>query len=164
MRDTVEAMQRAAEYGVSAMAARVQSLCVSHEHLRADLEAAQQERDALKNCGRTVGGYCFNCVTCLGVLLKDADEQSEQLQERIKRIEGDIGRDVIRAVQQAQQERDALKAIGPHLLHYIEWSGPVHAEQCPGDDTCDCLGKEMNDAANALAKLLAPPPPEEPTR
>lgn len=36
------------------------------------------------------------------------------------------------------------------LHDYAEWHGGAHAEDCPGDDTCDCIGRPLNDAINRI--------------
>lgn len=47
-----------------------------------------------------------------------------------------------------------LIAAAPELLEafrkYIAWHGPCHERDCPGDSTCNCAGKSINDAANSV--------------
>jgi hypothetical protein len=40
-----------------------------------------------------------------------------------------------------------------YLREYVELNGPDHDEECPGDDTCECLFKSRNDAINELCKI-----------
>ena len=42
------------------------------------------------------------------------------------------------------------------LREYIEWNGAEHDEEedCPGDDTCDCRYRAMNDGVNAAYHYL----------
>ena len=35
------------------------------------------------------------------------------------------------------------------VKRYVDWHGPCHEDECPGDDTCSCKGKPINDAINA---------------
>lgn len=41
-----------------------------------------------------------------------------------------------------------LEGLRGAVLPYVEWFGAAHSEDCPGDDTCDCLCRSMNDALN----------------
>jgi len=42
-----------------------------------------------------------------------------------------------------------LIQVAPKLLRalkaYADWHGPCHKLDCPGDDTCNCPGKAVND-------------------
>jgi hypothetical protein len=40
------------------------------------------------------------------------------------------------------------------LEEYLVWHGPAHDEERPCDDTCECLGKPLNDAANAAVDYV----------
>lgn len=40
-----------------------------------------------------------------------------------------------------------LRAVA--LKAMVDYHGPAHDSDCPGDDTCDCGGKPVNDAVNA---------------
>ena len=55
------------------------------------------------------------------------------------------------------------KAFEDYVVHH----GAIHDDDCPGDDTCECSGKRMNDAANEVCRLLdalaEPPAQPEPT-
>lgn len=58
--------------------------------------------------------------------------------------------------------REALKGTVAVLKEYVEWFGAVHGQDCPADDTCDCIGgalnKRVNEAimkAEGLAAVLA---------
>ena len=46
-----------------------------------------------------------------------------------------------------------------HFRRYVVWCGPVHSQDCPVDDTCNCEWKPTLDAINAL--LQAEPAPGE---
>jgi hypothetical protein len=48
----------------------------------------------------------------------------------------------------------ALTEIAGGLLAYIEWHGPLHDDDCPEDDTCDCSQKRTNDAVNSAYRLI----------
>lgn len=60
-----------------------------------------------------------------------------------------------------QQLVDQAAGTEPRLTHamidglrqYVEWCGGVHDDGCPEDDTCECSGKPINDAVNAICKL-----------
>lgn len=39
--------------------------------------------------------------------------------------------------------------------NYINWHGPCHENDCPGDDTCTCKGKPINEAMENAVKLDA---------
>ncbi len=54
----------------------------------------------------------------------------------------------------------ALKAIlASHdrlleaLKLYAEWKGSVHIGDCPGDDTCACPGKPVNQSVNGAIAM-----------
>lgn len=36
---------------------------------------------------------------------------------------------------------------------YAEWHGACHEKDCPGDDTCNCKGKPINEAINNAVRL-----------
>jgi hypothetical protein len=38
------------------------------------------------------------------------------------------------------------------LKDYVIWHGGAHTEDCPGDDTCECAGKPLNDAVNSILR------------
>jgi len=38
------------------------------------------------------------------------------------------------------------------LRAYVQWYGAAHQDDCPGDDTCDCICKPLNDAVNAVCQ------------
>ncbi len=40
------------------------------------------------------------------------------------------------------------------LEAYLVYHGAVHEDECPGDDTCECEWKWMNDGANDSYRLL----------
>ena len=56
------------------------------------------------------------------------------------------------------------------IQEYAEWCGGVHDDGCPGDDTCGCSGKWINDGITAAVDYLralaaspaGAPPQEEP--
>lgn len=48
-----------------------------------------------------------------------------------------------------QWSEEQLKAF----RRYVEWCGPIHARNCPADDTCDCEWKETLDVINAALRL-----------
>lgn len=45
-----------------------------------------------------------------------------------------------------------------HLHAYVVDHGADHEDECPGDDTCDCLFAERNAAVNRLIKALITEP------
>jgi hypothetical protein len=51
--------------------------------------------------------------------------------------------------------RHTLRTMAENLAKYAEHNGGIHDEDCPGDDTCSCSGKPLNDAANGACRLLA---------
>ena len=38
------------------------------------------------------------------------------------------------------------------LREYVQWYGAAHQNNCPQDDTCDCICKPLNDAVNAICQ------------
>lgn len=50
---------------------------------------------------------------------------------------------------QLRAERDELLAV---LKEYVEWFGAVHGQECPGDDTCACIGGALNERVNAAIR------------
>ena len=53
------------------------------------------------------------------------------------------------ALAYAAKLRDALEA-------YVDWCGPQHERNCPGDDTCDCKAKPYHDQVNAALNTTPP--------
>ena len=51
------------------------------------------------------------------------------------------------AVERARRLRDGLE-------QYARWTGGVHDQGCPEDDTCDCSGKPANDAINDAVRYF----------
>jgi len=47
-----------------------------------------------------------------------------------------------------------LTEIADGLERYVVDHGADHDDDCPGDDTCDCSQKPINDAANAACHLI----------
>lgn len=49
-----------------------------------------------------------------------------------------------------------LIAAAPDLLaalkEFVEWHGGAHADGCPEDDTCDCIGGAINVRVNAAIR------------
>jgi hypothetical protein len=52
--------------------------------------------------------------------------------------------------------RDVAEALG----RYIEYHGPIHGDDCPEDDTCECDWKGLNDGANEAYRRLSAPEPD----
>lgn len=50
----------------------------------------------------------------------------------------------------AAEVREAIAGLKKH----IEWNGPDHDDDCPGDDTCECSMKPMNDGVNAAYRVF----------
>lgn len=48
-----------------------------------------------------------------------------------------------------------LRELVKKLEVYVEWNGPEHEDDCPGDDTCDCEYKPMNDGINEVHRFLS---------
>ena len=54
----------------------------------------------------------------------------------------------------------AVTLVCNALKEYVCWHGPIHEEEqedgseCPGDDTCECGHKWLNDGANGACRLL----------
>ena len=46
------------------------------------------------------------------------------------------------------------KEMAQAIEAYATLNGGVHDEDCPGDDTCACQGKWINDGVNAAVKQL----------
>ena len=40
------------------------------------------------------------------------------------------------------------------LVEYVAWHGPLHEDDCPCDDTCDCQFKRINAGVNLACRLL----------
>lgn len=38
------------------------------------------------------------------------------------------------------------------LVDYVNFNGAAHTDECPADDTCDCIAKPMNDAVNSICQ------------
>jgi hypothetical protein len=53
------------------------------------------------------------------------------------------------------QERAALVAMAKGLEDYVVYHGGIHDDDCPGDDTCECEYKRLNDGANQACRYLA---------
>lgn len=62
-------------------------------------------------------------------------------------------RDLLAALA-SQAGRTPHEEVAKALEAYVVWHGGIHDDECPGDDTCDCSGKWMNDGANAACKIL----------
>jgi hypothetical protein len=45
-----------------------------------------------------------------------------------------------------------------NLGKYVEYNGPEHDDDCPGDDTCECSWKSILASVNKLCRLSAPEP------
>ncbi len=41
-----------------------------------------------------------------------------------------------------------LRELHDTMAEYIEWFGAIHSEDCPADDTCDCIGGDLNRRVN----------------
>jgi hypothetical protein len=62
------------------------------------------------------------------------------------------------AVEDLQRDREAIVAALPAIKEYVTHFGPKHEDDCPGDDTCSCAFKPMNDGINrAIDKLEGRP-------
>lgn len=46
------------------------------------------------------------------------------------------------------------KEMAAALEKYIVYYGPIHEDDCPGDDTCDCHYQEVNEGTNAAYEYL----------
>jgi hypothetical protein len=55
--------------------------------------------------------------------------------------------DVLAALAEAQQQVAALRDA---LVRYADLWGGAHGPRCPGDSTCNCEYKAVNDAVNAI--------------
>ena len=53
-------------------------------------------------------------------------------------------------------EGPAVTADLEHLRRYVELMGPIHDEDCPGDDTCACSYAPMLAAVNRLCRPSLP--------
>ena len=73
---------------------------------------------------------------------EDADKRTGEMIGRAK----ELGAHVCRM-------REQILADLPLLRRYVEWSGPIHAGNCPGDDTCACCAKPMHDAVQRMCCL-----------
>ena len=47
---------------------------------------------------------------------------------------------------------ERVQALRTALLSMVEWHGGVHGEDCPEDDTCECIGQSINAAVNAALR------------
>ncbi len=64
----------------------------------------------------------------------------------------------------AAREMPTPEQIALYLQHVVD-EGADHDDDCPGDDTCECSHKPLNDAINQVCRLLAaltPPAPGQP--
>lgn len=48
----------------------------------------------------------------------------------------------------AEERDDAIEA----LKEYVKWFGPAHDQDCPGDDTCECSGANVNRLVNVALR------------
>jgi hypothetical protein len=65
----------------------------------------------------------------------------------------------------ARSVPDNIANIAEGLASFLEHSGALHEDDCPGDDTCTCCYERENRMANTAARLLdrlAAAPPERP--
>jgi hypothetical protein len=53
------------------------------------------------------------------------------------------------------QDRAALVALAKNLEDYVVYHGGIHADDCHGDDTCECESQRFNDGANEACRYLA---------
>jgi hypothetical protein len=65
-------------------------------------------------------------------------------------------REVLAVALKASRQHDqaALRAMSQGLHDYVVWNGPLHDDACPGDDTCACSLKPLNDGANEACRFL----------
>ncbi len=57
------------------------------------------------------------------------------------------------ALAAVQQEAEArVTELLTVLKEYVEWFGAVHGQECPGDDTCSCIGGDLNARVNAAIR------------
>jgi hypothetical protein len=79
------------------------------------------------------------CVAC------DVVQQISELEARLAQWKTDA--------QNVRRENERLEArigaLTEALMDYGTWNGSCHERSCPGDDTCSCQGKPINDAVNA---------------
>jgi hypothetical protein len=59
---------------------------------------------------------------------------------------------ILKRLKENESLKTQLSDMASALMHYVDWFGPAHAEDCPGNDTCDCQGQPINDAVNAVLK------------
>ena len=49
---------------------------------------------------------------------------------------------------------EQLEQVRKALEHYVAYFGPEHDHGCPGDSTCECDYKPMNDGANDACRAM----------
>lgn len=60
-----------------------------------------------------------------------------------------IAQDYSRALAIIDGLRDQNAELLAALKEVVEWHGAVHGQECPADDTCDCIGGDLNRRVNA---------------
>jgi len=58
------------------------------------------------------------------------------------------------AVADLQADRSAIVFATPLIIDYVNCWGAAHVDGCPGDDTCDCKWKHINNGINAAIDRL----------
>lgn len=124
--------------------------------LEATNEQLRCENDDLDNTARLYHEQCaeIDRLTAGHGLFMEFDYRNGEklvLEEKLKAAEA-----------ASLRLREALKGTVAVLKEYVEWFGAVHGQDCPADDTCDCIGgalnKRVNEAimkAEGLAAVLA---------
>jgi hypothetical protein len=135
-------------------------------------QLAEVHSDVCEN-GHTNHAHCTDACACVG----SGRSNLERLQAEVERLRGDMSQImldltaafplstfdpvcVVAGVSQAIAgnllataaltiERAAHAATKAAFAEFVDWHGAVHVGDCPGDDTCSCAGRPVNDAVNA---------------
>lgn len=59
--------------------------------------------------------------------------------------------DLVAACPPQDREAELLAAV----MDFVEWHGACHSDDCPADDTCDCIGGAINARVNAAINASA---------
>ena len=142
--------------------ARFTALADALDRLEAAEKAVAQGGDRVLRCAFCGQPYPEGTPThkheALAAHIRECKEHpvGAELRTAVARVE---------AAERRAEEVDRLRLTheeAQQAAEYVADNGPLHLESCPGDDTCACDGKPLNDAickAIRLAIGTAKPPP-----